>query len=145
MRRVSVRGVEEEEETDLGSVRVGVRLRWVSHPVSAHIAHTNNIVCRVVKRRRKKPVRDAQGGVAVLALKLLATLASPPSDSRALSSEFTGPGYSPLELNLDRGNRFSHPVSAHIAHTNNIVCRVVKRRSIDEAGQRPWGRRGGGD
>lgn len=34
----------------------------------------------------------------------------------------------PLEFNLDPGNRFSHPVQAHIAPTSNIVCRVVKRR-----------------
>ncbi|TKA54607.1 hypothetical protein B0A53_03014 [Rhodotorula sp. CCFEE 5036] len=46
----------------------------------------------------------------------------------SVASSFNASTATPLELNLDRGNRFSHPVSAHIAHTNNIVCRVVKRR-----------------
>ena len=45
----------------------------------------------------------------------------------SVASSFSTPGAVPLELDLDPGNRFSHPVSAHLAQTNNIVCRVVKR------------------
>lgn len=37
-----------------------------SHPVQAHIQSTNNIVCRVIKRKRKRPVRDADGQVVEL-------------------------------------------------------------------------------
>lgn len=46
----------------------------------------------------------------------------------SVASSFTNTAKVPLEYNLDPRNRFSHPVSAHIAQTNNIVCRVVKRR-----------------
>ena len=45
----------------------------------------------------------------------------------SVASSFSAAGTVPLELDLDPGNRFSHPVSAHLAQTNNIVCRVVKR------------------
>ncbi|GAA5980234.1 hypothetical protein JCM10908_001582 [Rhodotorula pacifica] len=56
----------EEDAATAAAERVPLELNLdpnnrFSHPVQAHMTTTSNIVCRVVKRRRKKPIRDANG------------------------------------------------------------------------------------